>query len=884
MNHHQTVSFVLLCLFGLDHITAAAEIPQCLKTAIENTKPLSEPRSGRLPLFVLPISDCLASVPDALAEKYLRTLDERGIGYSVDWKPAQFEASLADGLRIGRIQKRIGQLVAINATACLSAFCDGSPDTLHVDSSGTRFSDKSCGLELGCPFALEHRIPVIRRQVEKFVDAYRNAGVTIDFIFADWEIDGPIEWNDSWSASKNCQRCRQQVREIDDFRQFQSALRKIRCRLQREAFATVVTKAFPQAFVGNYGVYPHNGYRYWYDYFERVADDAMPFLTDQGARYREWFHEFPETGYTFAMPVVYTWYPIFDWYRYKQTDYRWFYNMLLTGTNSGQHTSNSTPIISFVHWNTTAPPPNADPKVKQMSESAYQELLWHLLLRGHDTFFLWCMPNELATEIRLVHEVYSVAHQYRGFLERGEPISFEVPKEPSTVVSGLQLGDQVLVRRSEFAGDGAKLLPRTIQVAQGQSLQVEVPATAGTHVVPIQTTKNDRLTLKRGNESLFPIGWYELPSGDVELKELAESGVNLVRCGDRASLDRAHRAGMLGWMPLSVQQGATPELKQQIASVVDHPALAVWEGPDEIIWTFTAYSTLEKAVGIKKEDWYEQRPNALKYAQEQAAIILPKMREGIELIRSLDTQRRPFWMNEAADSDLRYVRGYANYVEAIGCDYYPVRSTPVDLRTIGRMVDRWDGVGRGKPVWMVLQAFSWHVLNPDRGRRYPHFSESRYMAYNAITHGAGAILYWGANFIDDPAFRQSLYALTSELAALQPFLAGDAVSTAKATVIRDLFEPDGVGVRVVARRSGDDLLLIVVNEDEHRHLAVDVSGLSAWNDRKLFELYGSDEVTVDTGNIAIRMKPLEARVYSTARRYESSRKNGRDYMSPMATK
>ena len=273
-------------------------------------------------------------------------------------------------------------------------------------------------------------------------------------------------------------------------------------------------------------MYPHDGYRYWYDYFERVADDAMPFRTDQGARYREWYHELPETGYTFAMPVVYTWYPIFDLYRYTQKDYRWFYNMLLTGTNSGQHASNTTPIISFVHWTTTAPPPNVDPKVKQMSESAYQELLWHLLLRGHDAFFLWCMPNELATEIRLVHEVYSAAHQYRGFLDRGEPISFEVPKEPSTVVSGLRLGDQVLVRRSEFAGDAAKILPRTIQVAQRQSLQVEVPATAGTHVVPIQTSKNDRLNLKRGTESLFPIGWYELPAGEAELKELADAGVN----------------------------------------------------------------------------------------------------------------------------------------------------------------------------------------------------------------------------------------------------------------------------------------------------------------------------------------------------------------------
>ena len=241
-------------------------------------------------------------------------------------------------------------------------------------------------------------------------------------------------------------------------------------------------------------------------------------------------------------------------------------------------------------------------------------------------------------------------------------------------------------------------------------------------------------------------------------------------------------------------------------------------------------------------------------------------------------------MNEAADSDLRYARGYAGVVDAIGCDYYPVRSGPFDLRTIGRMVDRWDAVGRGKPVWMVLQAFSWHPMVPERGRRYPHFSESRYMAYGAIAHGSRAVLYWGANLIDDPAFRQSLYALTSELAALQPFLTGIEFPNVEAKVIRDLFEPTGLGVRCVARQSGDDLLVILVNEDEHRHLSVDVRGLATWNGRRLFELYGSDEVAVDGGDIAVRLKPLEARVYCTGRRFESSRKTGRDYTSPVQAK
>lgn len=834
-------------------------------------------------MFVLPISGCLKSATDQEAAQQLRALDDRGIGYSVNWQPSNFEASLAEGLRIGRIQQSLGQMVTIDATSCLMSFCDRSPDTLHVDKDGTRFSDNSCGAELGCPFALEHRIPAIRRQVAQFVDAYKKAGVEIDFIFADWEIDGPIEWNGSWSACKRCERCRKAIKSIDDFRQFQTALRKIRSRLQHDAYASVVTDAFPQALVGNYAVYPHDGYRYWYDYFEHEADDSMPFKQDQKARYREWYPEFPESGYTFAMPVVYTWYPTFQWYNFESSDYRWFYNMLLTGTNPGRHTSSSIPLISFVHWHTTAPPNNPDASVKQMSESAYQELLWHLLLRGHDTFFLWCMPDELGKEVRLVHEVYAAAQPYQGFLERGEPISFDVPTKPSTVISGMKLGNQVLARRTEFDSSNKGIV--TLQLAQNTNEKVDVPAAAGNQILPIRTQSSDLIVLKRGQESLFPIGWYETPSKAEELQELADSGINLLRCPNRESLDRASKAGLLGWMPLSVHQGATPALRDQILSVVDHPALAVWEGPDEIIWTFTAYSTLEKAVGIKKEDWYEQRPNATKYAQEQAAIILPKMKEGVELIRSLDPQKRPFWMNEAADSDLRYVRGYTPFTEAIGCDYYPVRGVgEFDLRSIGRITDRWNVVGHDKPVWMVLQAFSWHALNPDRGRRYPHFPETRYMAYNAITHGAKGIFYWGSNQIDDPAFRKSVYAATAELAAIQPFLIEKSNPAIKATVARDLFEPSGNGVRADGRQSGDDLLIMLVNEDNHRHLGVDVGGLAKWEGRTLFELYGTDETNVQDASIAIRMKPLEVKVYATNRRFESPRREGRDYISPAASK
>jgi hypothetical protein len=85
-----------------------------------------------------------------------------------------------------------------------------------------------------------------------------------------------------------------------------------------------------------------------------------------------------------------------------------------------------------------------------MSEATYKELLWHLLLRGADTFFLWCRAEENAKEVALLHGVWAEAQAYGRFLEEGTPVSFEVPSPPGPVISGLRLGDEVLVRRSDF--------------------------------------------------------------------------------------------------------------------------------------------------------------------------------------------------------------------------------------------------------------------------------------------------------------------------------------------------------------------------------------------------------------------------------------------------
>ena len=422
--------------------------PSHIQTVLDATKPLKYDRGRRLPLYLWQAMD-----PGRLNEKALKKLvtdlNNRGVGLISSWNPGNRQNSLAQSIMVAKVQKKLNLRININATSCLYSFFNGDERTAHIDDKGRLFWDTSFGKKkMGCPFALDFRQPNIQEQIEYFVKAFKKADLDVGFVFADWEIDGPIEFNKAHAASKRCKRCRESIKNIDDFEEFQRELRKIRCQLQREAYAEPIMMNFSKALVGNYGVYPHNGYRYWYDYYEYYVD-GQSCQTDQRARYRKWYHEFTESGYTFAMPVVYTWRRILDWYDYENTDYRWFYNMLLVASNAGQHTPREIPIISFVHWHTIESKDFPE-KAKQFSEAKYQELLWHMLLRGTDTFFLWCRRQEAAKEIELVHKVYSEGQRYGEFLSAGKPINFNVPKQPGTVISGLLLGDRVLVRRTDF--------------------------------------------------------------------------------------------------------------------------------------------------------------------------------------------------------------------------------------------------------------------------------------------------------------------------------------------------------------------------------------------------------------------------------------------------
>lgn len=398
-----------------------------------------------------------------------------------------------------------------------------------------------------------------------------------------------------------------------------------------------------------------------------------------------------------------------------------------------------------------------------------------------------------------------------------------------------------------------------------------------------QAEQNDTGLLIKDGRHIFPIGFYELPKDEAGLKAMAQAGVNLLRCHNRTDLDRVGALGMTGWIPLPLQQGDTPALRNKINELKEHPALAVWEGPDEIVWNFTAATNLfdHKKVHKQPHAWDKQTPNAIAYAEEQARTIIPNIRSAVQAIHELDGNKRQIWINEAFRSDLKFVRQYTDYIDIIGCDIYPVRGKEYDVARVGVAVERWKQLGRNqKPVWMVLQALSIHELGSDfkdKKAVYPSFTESRFMAYDVIAHGARGILYWGSHYLKSQAFRQSLYALTSELAQLQPFLVSPDYPGVQVNLIPGRQLDVKYGVRVTVRRAEGDWLIILVNEDKNTYLGMEVTGLEKLNSRTVEELYGTEKFKIERGELITRMKPWEVKIFSTSRNWQTHQRRGRDY-------
>ncbi len=397
--------------------------------------------------------------------------------------------------------------------------------------------------------------------------------------------------------------------------------------------------------------------------------------------------------------------------------------------------------------------------------------------------------------------------------------------------------------------------------------------------------KTDEIKPVRFNgEPRFIIGNYHNPQDLVELEKYAENGFNLVRCApDTNALDMVKAAGLYAWLNTGgiidfskEQNQRKKKLTELVNRFKDHPALAVWEVPDEALWNL-GYPGLESL--FYGSQWsQEQQDSILKVLSvaipEKAKGIL----EGCEHLRHLDPLH-PIWMNHAPRNTLSQLRLFSKSADIVGCDIYPEKegmtghSDLIDhsLSTVGGFTDIMQNSAPGKPIWMVLQAFSWELLQTPLPEHlnpqiFPSYKHSRIMAWEAILHGAKGILYWGSYKVSlKSLFWNSILGVTKEIAALESFLIGNELKE------RIKIEPiqfiSSIPTRVAStlRKHNDDYLLVVMQEDLSQ--AINVSGLDFLEGKILYELTTDRNYLVKNGKIRVWFGK-EPHVLCTSRKYD----------------
>jgi len=457
----------------------------------------------------------------------------------------------------------------------------------------------------------------------------------------------------------------------------------------------------------------------------------------------------------------------------------------------------------------------------------------------------------------------------------------------------------------------------------------------------------------------FLLGLCELPADEQRFQQAVQAGFNIFRSSDnKADLDRIHQAHAHAWICL----GRTLDLSQDIDNhrarlleVVNkfknHPALLVWEGPDEALWNswylndinfsnkelprirelaaqhkdlqdlarrielLKARALWSKLDAARDEFWKKAGQPIplphLRFAQipEQARKVGQGITDGIEAVRKADPDNI-ISLNHAPRNSIASLRFYNRAVDMAGCDIYPVPPNllighsdfpNVWLSCVGEYTDRMRQAAPGKACAMVLQGFGWRDLHPlpadnqhhpDQGRR-PTFEESRFMAYDAILHGANAIIYWGTHFAKDkvspttsnqnleksnpqPEYTldtqlwRDLLRLARELSALEDALVAPTCQPAPQCTLEEVSgSVDDKGLTWMLKKVDKDYLLIIANETRSG-LAFTIGSLPQDLDSKmLYRLSNPETVTVKNGRFRDGIRSFNVHVYATSRRFAS---------------
>ncbi len=358
----------------------------------------------------------------------------------------------------------------------------------------------------------------------------------------------------------------------------------------------------------------------------------------------------------------------------------------------------------------------------------------------------------------------------------------------------------------------------------------------------------------------FIIGSYYLPKTNAPFKELSVNGYNYIHVNaDQQQLDLAQSNGLRTWLSTGSiknnDQKDIARITELVTKFRNHPSLLFWEMEDEPAFT-----------------WNSAEPR-----------IKPEpLLETYRLIKKNDAEHLVI-TNHGPVNLISTLQKYNPSTDVVACDIYPVIPAGIkpdyalhpdglqgdllntSISQVGEFVDKMKKVSAGtKPVFMVLQGFAWEILKPETQRdkqmiKYPTWEESRFMAFDAIVHGATGIIYWGTDFTPQPsAFISDLNRVTKELAGLQEVISAKTEKLTVETEYHELGYSVDAGIEFIAKRANGKLFLISVNSDKNP-VKITFSNLNKFKTAKV--LSESRILDLKNGKLNDNYKPFEVHIY-----------------------
>jgi hypothetical protein len=359
----------------------------------------------------------------------------------------------------------------------------------------------------------------------------------------------------------------------------------------------------------------------------------------------------------------------------------------------------------------------------------------------------------------------------------------------------------------------------------------------------------------------FIIGSYHLPKTDNPYKTLANNGFNYVRVKpDIEELDKAQNNNLSTWIyttifPVDDTATSRSKLEALVGKFKNHPSLLYWEIEDEPAFTWKS---------------------------AEARISPEQMKKAYDIIKSNDSIHDVI-TNHGPVNLVSTLKKYNNSTEAVAVDVYPIIPKGIkpsyalfndglqgDLLNIypsqvGEYVDKMRKVvDNSKPVYAVLQGFSWEMLKPIEQRDttmilYPSYMQLRFMAFDAIVHGANGVIYWGTKYTPQPSvFINDLYKVTRELSEMNEILASQSVINNIEVEYCELGHSVDAGVEFIIKEFENKTYLLTVNSDKNP-IKVSFKGLEQF--KKVKVLKEERDIKVEKGVFTDEYIPFGVHIY-----------------------